>query len=114
MTGSTYARIYSVVALIPRGRVATYGQIAALAGVPRRARQVGYALAALPAEHAVPWHRVINFKGEVSKRARGDVDAYQRALLENEGVSFDGRGRVALARFRWRPGSDNGSMVEGA
>jgi methylated-DNA-protein-cysteine methyltransferase-like protein len=97
------ARIYSVVALIPEGRVATYGDVAAMAGLPRQARQVGYALAALPYGHDLPWHRVINAKGEISRRANGECDPRQRARLESEGVAFDSSGRVSLARFRWRP-----------
>lgn len=99
----TYARIYAVVRRIPRGRVATYGQIAALAGgLGRGARQVGYALHALPATHAVPWHRVVNAAGRLSPRPGGSELA-QRLLLEREGVRFDGRGRIDLAAFRWTP-----------
>jgi methylated-DNA-protein-cysteine methyltransferase-like protein len=100
---SKRARIYSVVALIPRGRVATYGGIAALAGVPGQARQVGYALAALPEENDVPWHRVINAKGEISPRAQDRDIHRQRALLESEGIEFDADGRTSLARFSWQP-----------
>lgn len=96
------ARIYSVVALIPEGRVTTYGEVAALAGLPRQARQVGYALAALTGDHDVPWHRVINARGEISKRANGECDPRQRLMLEGEGVEFDPRGRISLARFGWR------------
>src|ERR687883_1032478 len=98
-----YARIYDVVRRIPRGRVATYGQIASLAGLEGRARQVGYALHALPASTTVPWHRVINARGEVSARAERGSELTQRFLLQREGVRFDARGRVALARFGWRP-----------
>jgi methylated-DNA-protein-cysteine methyltransferase-like protein len=96
-------RIYRLVARIPRGRVATYGQLARLAGFPRRARQVGYALAALPNGTVLPWQRVINAKGEVSRRRRFGAELTQRMLLEREGVRFDGRGRVALSRFQWSP-----------
>lgn len=101
--GSSYARIYTVVSLIPAGRVATYGQIADLAGIPRQARQVGYALSALATGHAVPWHRVINARGEISLRARSGYPERQRVLLETEGIRFDSKGRVDLARFRWQP-----------
>jgi methylated-DNA-protein-cysteine methyltransferase-like protein len=101
--GSTYSRIYTVVALIPAGCVATYGQIADLAGMPRQARQVGYALAALATEHTVPWHRVINARGEISRRARSGYPERQRAFLETEGIQFDSNGRVDLERFRWQP-----------
>lgn len=96
-------RIYEVVRRIPPGRVATYGQIAELAGLPGHARQVGYALAALPSGTAVPWHRVINARGEVSLRSSPGAELSQRMLLEREGVRFDARGRVALQRVAWRP-----------
>jgi methylated-DNA-protein-cysteine methyltransferase-like protein len=99
----TYGRIYSVIKRVPRGRVATYGQVASLAGLPGHARQVGYALSALPEGRRVPWHRVINAKGEVSLRSEPGCDSDQRRLLEAEGVLFDHRGRVSLARFQWRP-----------
>ena len=105
MAGSgTYERIYAVVRRIPRGRVATYGQIAALAGLGGHARQVGYALSALPDGARVPWHRVINARGEVSARAEPGDDDFQQGRLEAEGVQFDANGRVALTRYRWRAG----------
>ena len=97
------ARIYTVVALIPPGRVASYGQIARLAGLDRQARQVGYALAALEAGNNVPWHRVVNARGEISRRTHADDEVRQRALLEREGVRFDANGRIALAEFGWQP-----------
>ncbi|HUF73330.1 MAG TPA: MGMT family protein [Gammaproteobacteria bacterium] len=97
------ARIYGVVAMIPRGRVTTYGRVAALAGIPGQARQVGYALAALDAAHELPWHRVINARGEISRRAVKGGEKRQRALLEGEGVCFDADGRVSLSRFGWLP-----------
>ena len=101
----SYRRIYAVVRRIPRGRVATYGQVASLAGLAGHARQVGYALHALAKGTRLPWHRVINAKGEVSRRRRPGDELSQRMLLEREGVWFDGRGRVALARLRWSPKS---------
>lgn len=100
---SAYQRIYAVVRRIPRGRVATYGQVAALAGLPGHARQVGYALHALPEGSDVPWQRVINHRGEISARAESFFEPVQRAMLEAEGVAFDVRGRVPLRRFRWEP-----------
>jgi len=103
VTGSGYAGIYAVVAMIPRGRVATYGQIAELAGRPKQARQVGYALAALKPDTDVPWHRVINARGEISLRSPSGASALQRALLEREKVRFDADGRISLERFRWSP-----------
>lgn len=97
-----FERIYSVVARIPRGRVATYGQVARLAGRVT-ARLVGYAMAATPDHLDLPWQRVINARGEVSPRKHGDGHLSQRRLLEREGVRFDERGRIELARFAWRP-----------
>lgn len=99
----THERIYSVVRRIPRGRVATYGQVATLARLPRQPRLVGYALHALPNGSDVPWQRVINARGEVSPRAQPGFEAVQHQLLEAEGVAFDRRGRVDLARYRWTP-----------
>jgi methylated-DNA-protein-cysteine methyltransferase-like protein len=101
---SGYARIYDVVRRIPRGCVATYGQVAELAGLPGHARQVGYALHALPDATALPWHRVINAVGGVSLRASPGAELTQRQLLEEEGIEFDLRGRVRLAKVRWNPG----------
>lgn len=101
---SSYGRIYAVVLRIPRGRVATYGQVARLAGLPNHARLAGYALHALPDRSPVPWHRVVNAKGEVSPRRDGsEHDRLQRLMLEREKVRFDARGRIALAAFRWLP-----------
>jgi methylated-DNA-protein-cysteine methyltransferase-like protein len=98
-----YERIYAVVRRIPRGRVATYGQVASLAGLPGRARQVGYALHALPDGDRVPWHRVINAQGRVSPRAAPGWDDVQRQFLEKEGVRFDDAGRASLGRYQWQP-----------
>ncbi len=94
-----YKAIYRAIRKIPRGRVATYGQIATLAGIDGHARQVGYALHTLPAGSDVPWHRVINARGEVSPRNASDSHELQRLLLEAEGIEFDARGRVDLAIF---------------
>ncbi len=104
MKSSSYERIWSAVRRIPRGRVATYGQIARIAGLPRQARMVGYALHALPDEVAksVPWQRVINAQGKISQRAFAGSEAVQRKLLEREGVRFDARARVDLERFGWQ------------
>ena len=99
---SSYARIYAVVRRIPKGRVATYGQIAELAGLPRQARQVGYALAALR-DTRVPWQRVINSRGEISARSVSGPDALQHVMLEREGVAFDANGRVSLREHLWQP-----------
>ncbi|HTP53238.1 MAG TPA: MGMT family protein [Anaeromyxobacteraceae bacterium] len=114
---------YRVVRRIPRGRVATYGEVALLAGRPRGARQVGYALAALRGgRHRVPWQRVLGARAG-GMAAVSILDAVgaaaQRHLLEREGVGFDERGRVSLARFglgarpaslsRWGSGSPSRS-----
>ena len=104
MGSLSYGRIYEVVSRIARGRVATYGQVALVAGLPGRARQVGYALAALDDGSRVPWHRVVNAKGQISPRRGGsDLGMVQRLRLEREGVKFDERGTIPLARFRWLP-----------
>ena len=90
---------------VPEGSVVTYGQIAALAGRPRGARQVGYVLSGLPESTDLPWHRVINARGEVSDRGSGDGirEGFQRHLLEEEGVEFSANGRIDLARYGWEP-----------
>lgn len=100
-----YRRIYSVVARIPRGRVATYGQVARLAGLGGHARLVGYALSALKEGSRLPWHRVVNAKGRISllRGDRSPANVVQRLRLEREAVRFDGSGAVSLERFRWRP-----------
>ncbi len=98
-----WAPVYRVVRRIPAGCVSTYGEIAALAGMPRAARQVGYALNALNGDEDVPWHRVINARGEISARGERAFADLQRALLESEGVDFDSRGRVDLETYRWKP-----------
>ncbi len=99
---SPFDLIYAVISRIPPGRVATYGQIAILAGLGRSARRVGQALRVLPEGSPVPWHRVINARGEISPRGgMGWEEGWQRHLLEEEGVVFkDGR-RVDLDRFLW-------------
>jgi methylated-DNA-protein-cysteine methyltransferase-like protein len=96
-----YAAIYKAVRRIPRGRVATYGQIATIAGLDGHARQVGYALHKLPHDD-VPWHRVVNAQGEVSPRSSGDSHEFQRELLLAEGVTFDKRSRIDLKEFGWK------------
>ena len=104
MTTPLRQKIYHVVRKIPRGKVATYGQIAALVGKPRASRAVGMALGALdgPLVDTVPWQRVVSSSGRCSHR-----DAFwgsvQRDLLEREGVRFDRRGRVDFAKARWKP-----------
>lgn len=99
---NAYDRIYAVVKRIPRGCVATYGQVATLAGLDGHARQVGYALHNLPDKSGVPWHRVINARGEVSPRTISDSHELQRMLLEEEGIEFSLDGRVAMGNCRWK------------
>ena len=97
------ARVWAVVSAIPCGRVATYKQVAALAHIegPSGARQVGYALAALPQGAEVPWHRVVNVKGGVSPRGERDWSNEQYDRLALEGVEFDALGHIDLTRFEW-------------
>ena len=91
--------VYAIVRHVPRGKVVTYGQVAALAGAPRAARAVGRAMRHCPP--GVPWHRVVNSRGEVSRRGDGSGMLSQRLLLVGVGVRF-ARGRIDLARYRWR------------
>jgi methylated-DNA-protein-cysteine methyltransferase related protein len=97
----TKARIYALVAQIPKGNVATYGWIAERAGLPRGARQVGYALSVLPASHKLPWHRVINAQGRVSFPAGSAAAKRQYQLLRREGIAIKNN-RIDLKRFGWR------------
>jgi len=93
-----YERIYEAAAQVPHGMVATYGDIAAIVGGGCDARTVGYALGDMPPEHAaaVPWQRIVAKEGGISTRG-----LQQRQLLEAEGVEFDARDRVIMARFHW-------------
>jgi methylated-DNA-protein-cysteine methyltransferase-like protein len=96
----TYDRIYAVVRQIPPGKVATYGQLAAIVG-GCTARMVGYAMAALPADSEVPWPRVINRQGKISPRGAGDGSLRQRQILEAEGITFDSKGQVDFDQVGW-------------
>jgi methylated-DNA-protein-cysteine methyltransferase-like protein len=95
-----YDDVYDLVMRIPRGKVSTYGRIAAMTPVPRGARGVGWALAGLGPDQAqvVPWWRVINAAGRISNEYNA---AHQRELLEAEGIAFDERGYVDLGRYLW-------------
>lgn len=108
-----WSTIYRIVRRIPRGRVATYGEVALAAGKPRGARQVGYALAALRgARHDVPWQRVLGARprGHAAISILDPIGAaVQRELLEAEGVRFDERGRVELDRYGWKRGRPRSS-----
>jgi methylated-DNA-protein-cysteine methyltransferase-like protein len=98
-----HTHVYHLVAQVPKGKVVTYGQVAALAGAPGAARAVGTALRYLPRElsQQVPWQRVINASGGIS--IRGDVIRVeeQRWLLEHEGIRFDRSGKVDLKKYSW-------------
>ena len=98
---SNYQEIYEIINDIPEGHIATYGQIARLLKRPHGARQVGYALAALNDDNDVPWHRVVNARGEISQRSKAGYEDFQRILLEDEGVEFNQDGRIELAKFLW-------------
>jgi methylated-DNA-protein-cysteine methyltransferase-like protein len=100
-TGTAYADILDTVRRIPRGRVATYGQVAALAGYPRGARLVGAVLQRVPAGARVPWHRVINARGTLSFPRNSEPYRLQRSKLEREGVRFHHE-RIALKYFQWQ------------
>jgi len=97
---SMYERIYSTVSMIPPGSVATYGQIAGIAG-RCSARNVGYAMSSVPPGSDTPWHRVINSRGSISVRSSGETCSAQRQMLESEGIIFNTRGIVNLDRFGW-------------
>lgn len=101
-----YFRIYNTVRRIPRGKVGTYGQVAALIGSPRAARVVGWALRTLPTNGKVPWQRVINKAGMISIENMNAPKDLQAKLLRSEGVAVeerDGNYWIDLERFGWRP-----------
>lgn len=100
MQKSTFELIYDVVKQIPKGKVATYGQVASLAGNKRWSRVVGYALHSNPDPTTIPCHRVVNRLGEVSKAFAFGGENQQITLLENEGVGFV-NGRVDLKKYQW-------------
>lgn len=100
MAGSVFERIYEVVKRIPRGRVATYGQVAAMAGNPRWARVVGYALHANPDPEHIPCFRVVNRNGEVSKAFAFGGENMQIQLLQADGIDVKD-GKVDLSKYQW-------------
>ncbi|MBO5230291.1 MAG: MGMT family protein [Clostridia bacterium] len=98
---NTFNKIYDVVRKIPRGKVCTYGCVAAMAGNPRWSRVVGYALHVNPEPGKIPCHRVVTKNGEVSKAFAFGGENMQRILLAEEGVEFLDDGRVDMKRFAW-------------
>ena len=101
--GNTFAKIYEVVRKIPAGRGATYGQVAFLAGNPRWARVVGYALHVNPDPGSIPCHRVVNREGKICPGYVFGGAGRQRALLEAEGVVFSDDEAIDLKTYLWRP-----------
>lgn len=96
-------RIWQVVALIPSGKIATYGDVARQAGLPGAARRVGMALRSLPSGTRIPWHRVIGSQGKISLPEDSASHHRQRERLEAEGVFFRANGRLDMEKFRWLP-----------
>lgn len=94
-----YERIYDIIFMIPKGRVATYGQIGMIAGTG--ARTVGYAMHSIKEGSNLPWFRVINSKGEISIKDPAGYE-FQRKILESEGIEFDEKGRMDLKKFKWK------------
>ena len=101
MPSALYERIYEISKRIPKGKVLTYGQLAALAGNPHAARAVGWALSSLPPDSGIPWHRVLNRHGRSSFPSQSKR-RLQRALLEAEGIQFDATGKLELASYLWK------------
>ena len=99
MDMNTFEKIYEVVKNIPEGRVATYGQVALLAGNPRWARVVGYALHVNPEPITIPCHRVVNREGRVAPGFAFGGEGVQRQLLESEGIVFETDGRIDLEKY---------------
>jgi methylated-DNA-protein-cysteine methyltransferase-like protein len=100
----TFEKIYMIVKSISPGKVATYGQIAALVGPGLPARIVGYALHGLPEKTDIPWHRVINRMGKISfSPSRNNHDTLQKYLLEREGIRFNSEDIIDLQKFLWQP-----------
>ena len=107
---NSHTRIYQWVRRVPEGKVASYGQIATLAG-DCSARQVGYAMAALPGDSGIPWHRIINSQGRISLRTNSEGHHLQRILLETEGIVFSEDGTIDLAQYRWAAPTDDSGFL---
>ena len=100
---NTQQKIWQVVAAIPAGSVASYGQVAKLAGLPNAARQVGRTLKNLPKDTKLPWHRVINSQGTISLPNSSRGHYIQKQRLEAEGITFKSGGKIDLKKFGWKP-----------
>ena len=96
-------RIYKIAKLIPQGKVATYGQLAAMAGYPKMARAAGRAMKSAPTGEDIPCHRVVNSNGETAPEHVFESKKHQRALLEAEGVIFKANGKIDMKKSQWRP-----------
>jgi len=96
---NTFERIYEIVKSIPCGKVATYGHVALLAGNPRLARVVGYALHNNPNPSEIPCHRVVNREGKVAPGFAFGGEGVQRQLLESEGIVFEEKGKIDLRKY---------------
>jgi methylated-DNA-protein-cysteine methyltransferase related protein len=104
LVAKSHARIFATIKRIPHGRVASYGQVAHEAGMPRHARLVGYALHRLPVGSKVPWHRVVNARGQLSLIRAGRASGIeQRLRLQREGVIVNAANRVSMRRYGWQP-----------
>jgi methylated-DNA-protein-cysteine methyltransferase-like protein len=105
MAASLKDKVYALVKKIPKGKVSTYGDLAAFAGHPRGAREVGWALNALPADTELPWWRVINSQGKISPRSGDDLGAieHQATPLRKDKVSISKEGKIDLTKHRWKP-----------
>ncbi|MDJ0835738.1 MAG: methylated-DNA--[protein]-cysteine S-methyltransferase [Acidobacteriota bacterium] len=96
-------KVWNLVKTIPRGKVASYGQLAGMLGQPRKARHVGYALHQTPEDLVLPWHRVINAQGRISFSEHSQEYLMQKAMLEAEKVTFQDGNRIDMKVYGWRP-----------
>ncbi len=95
-------QILDVLSAIPKGKVTSYGRVAAMAGNPRGARQVSRILHSMSRQYGLPWHRVVNARGRISL-PRGDGFELQKALLEDDGIAVSGQGYIDLSQYLWEP-----------
>lgn len=100
MDEGVFSRVYALLATVPPGRVVSYGELARGIGMRQGARVVGWAMRSCP--EGLPWHRVVNARGEVSRRDTEEHEELQRAMLEDEGVIFGAHGRIDMRTFSWR------------